>query len=148
MPFVPIISTFWVGRHDERTGIALSTRWGTDCVEWVYQCWAVPSHPSEPSASVDHRRREFGLRIRELRRDRSWTQEELAHAAGLDRKTINRLEQGRHSPAIDRVFLLADALGVRPGSLFDPPRRPVSGTTAVSGTAAPRRSQSPATLDH
>lgn len=36
---------------------------------------------------------------------------------------MNRLEQGRHSPAIDRVFLLADAFGVEPAELFVRPER-------------------------
>lgn len=31
---------------------------------------------------------------------------------GLDRKTINRIEQGTHSTLVDHLLLIADALGV------------------------------------
>ena len=46
------------------------------------------------------------------------TQEQLAHAAGLDRKTVNRIENGAYSPALDRIFLIADALALPPAELF------------------------------
>ncbi|MBB5803567.1 DNA-binding XRE family transcriptional regulator [Saccharothrix ecbatanensis] len=47
-----------------------------------------------------------------------WTQGPLAEACGFDRKTVNRIENGRQSPSLDRVFVLADALGVQPLALF------------------------------
>ncbi|MEO6087309.1 MAG: helix-turn-helix transcriptional regulator [Umezawaea sp.] len=60
----------------------------------------------------------FGHRVATLRLDADWTQEQLAEASGFDRKTINRIENGRHSPSLDRVFVLAIALGVEPVELF------------------------------
>ncbi|WP_371320770.1 helix-turn-helix transcriptional regulator [Saccharothrix yanglingensis] len=39
-------------------------------------------------------------------------------ASGFDRKTVNRIENGRHSPSLDRVFILAHALDVQPLELF------------------------------
>lgn len=53
-----------------------------------------------------------------LRTKAQWTQERLAEASGFDRKTINRIENGQHSPSLDRVFVLAYALGVEPVELF------------------------------
>ena len=53
-----------------------------------------------------------------LRQRLEWTQEKLAEASGLDRKTINRIENGRHSPSLDRVLVLAYALGAEPRELF------------------------------
>jgi transcriptional regulator with XRE-family HTH domain len=38
----------------------------------------------------------------------------------MERKTIVRIERGLHSPVLDRVFLLADALQVSPADLFLP----------------------------
>ncbi|MFJ4826369.1 helix-turn-helix transcriptional regulator [Streptomyces bacillaris] len=38
-------------------------------------------------------------------------QEGLAGRAGLDRKTVNRLEQGTTSPLLDHLLVIADALG-------------------------------------
>ncbi|MFH8289118.1 helix-turn-helix transcriptional regulator [Streptomyces sp. NPDC018059] len=40
------------------------------------------------------------------------TQERLGEGAGLDRKTVNRIEQGTHAPLVDHLLLIADALGV------------------------------------
>jgi transcriptional regulator with XRE-family HTH domain len=66
-------------------------------------------------------RTRFGHRIAALRLQRDWTQEQLAEASGFDRKTVNRIENGRHSPSLDRVFILADALGIQPPELFHRP---------------------------
>jgi len=62
--------------------------------------------------------------VRALRAAREWTQEDLAHRAGFDRKSINRLENGAYSPSLDRVAVLADALGVPVSELVRPMDRP------------------------
>ncbi|WP_082404181.1 helix-turn-helix transcriptional regulator [Saccharothrix sp. NRRL B-16348] len=69
-------------------------------------------------AHLAENRTQFGHRIAALRLQYGWTQEQLAEASGFDRKTVNRIENGRHSPSLDRVFILADALGVQPLELF------------------------------
>ncbi|WP_264484676.1 helix-turn-helix domain-containing protein [Streptomyces longhuiensis] len=40
------------------------------------------------------------------------TQETLAEQAGLDRQSINRIEQGHASPILDNLIRIADGLGV------------------------------------
>ncbi|MEU4768780.1 helix-turn-helix transcriptional regulator [Actinosynnema sp. NPDC023794] len=75
-----------------------------------------PNHPH-----LTENRTQFGHRIAALRLQRNWTQEQLAEAGGFDRKTVSRIENGRHSPSLDRVFVLADALGVQPPELFHSP---------------------------
>lgn len=62
----------------------------------------------------------FGERMRELRSRAGLTQDGLADAAGMDRKTVNRMEMGRHSPNIPALLALASALAVLPGALLDP----------------------------
>lgn len=64
------------------------------------------------------RRKALGERVRELRLAKEWTQEDLAHETGFDRKSINRLETAAYSPAVDRLFVLADALGVPAAELL------------------------------
>ncbi|MFD0204733.1 MULTISPECIES: helix-turn-helix domain-containing protein [Saccharothrix] len=76
----------------------------------------MPASPVHPHLAENRAR--FGHRLAALRQGREWTQEQLAEASGFDRKTINRIENGRHSPSLDRVFVLADALGVAPLELF------------------------------
>jgi transcriptional regulator with XRE-family HTH domain len=53
-----------------------------------------------------------------LRTGCGWTQEDLAELLGVDRKTINRLENGTFSLSLDRVFQLAVAFNVEPAALF------------------------------
>ncbi|MFD6432802.1 helix-turn-helix transcriptional regulator [Streptomyces venezuelae] len=40
------------------------------------------------------------------------TQEALGERAGLDRQSINRIEQAHASPLLDNLVRIADALGV------------------------------------
>jgi transcriptional regulator with XRE-family HTH domain len=50
--------------------------------------------------------------------DTSWWQAEAVRGTLVRRKTINRIENGCHSPSPDRVFVLAAVLGVEPLELF------------------------------
>lgn len=69
--------------------------------------------PSDPLPDrVLTRRRQIGDHIRAARTERKLSQEKLAEAAGLDRKTVNRIEQGTHATLIDHLLLIADALEV------------------------------------
>lgn len=47
------------------------------------------------------------------------TQEQLGERADVDRKTINRIENGMYSPHMDKVFQIADALSVPARDLFE-----------------------------
>jgi transcriptional regulator with XRE-family HTH domain len=76
----------------------------------------VPASILPPELVVS--RRLFGARLRQLREDAKLSQEALAEAAGLDRKTVSRLEGGVHSTLLDHVFTLAAALGTPPAALF------------------------------
>lgn len=65
------------------------------------------------------RRLVFGGNVRRYRQELGISQEQLAVSAGVDRKTINRVEQGVHSVRLDNVWLIADALEVDVRELFD-----------------------------
>lgn len=67
--------------------------------------------PTDPlPARVLARRQAIGDHIRAARTECKITQERLAELVGVDRKTINRIEQGAHATSIDRLILIADAL--------------------------------------
>lgn len=69
--------------------------------------------PSDPlPAWVLTRRREIGDNVRAARERKKLTQEKLGELVGLDRKTINRIEQGTHGTLIDHLLLVAQTLGV------------------------------------
>jgi transcriptional regulator with XRE-family HTH domain len=70
----------------------------------------VPSAP--PPDWVLDRRRAIGDHIRTVRREARLTQEKLAELAGLDRQSINRIEQGHQAAIIDNLIRIADALDV------------------------------------
>jgi transcriptional regulator with XRE-family HTH domain len=76
----------------------------------------VPTDPLPPW--VLEVRQQVGDRVREERTARGWSQEQLAHAASLDRKTIYRIERAQYGTRIDHLVLIAGALGVPVGSLF------------------------------
>lgn len=49
--------------------------------------------------------------VKALRRERNWTQEELAQKAHVSRQTIISLEQGRYDPSIHLAFRLSRIFG-------------------------------------
>ncbi|HEV2891939.1 MAG TPA: helix-turn-helix transcriptional regulator [Frankiaceae bacterium] len=63
-------------------------------------------------------RRAFGDRVRELRKERGWTQEVLAEAAGMGRGYLAEIEGGRRAATIDTIHRIAIALGVTIADLF------------------------------
>ncbi len=74
--------------------------------------------PSSPER-VQERRLTFGDAVRERRLAAGLTQEELAELAGVDRKSISRMETGAYSPSLDRVWRVADALQITLSDFFD-----------------------------
>lgn len=59
-----------------------------------------------------------GQRLRVLRLDKGLTQMQLGTRAGIDNKTISRIENGRYPTSIDQIARLARALGVPSYNLF------------------------------
>lgn len=53
-----------------------------------------------------------GDTIKTLRKEKLWSQEELAEHSGLSLRTIQRLEKGQSQPQPHSIKSLADALGV------------------------------------
>jgi DNA-binding XRE family transcriptional regulator len=78
------------------------------------------SKPSETSLKrdVQNMRNELADRLLALRSKDDLSQAALAQMAGVDRKTINRIENGHFSPALDTLVRLSSALSVTPSSLL------------------------------
>ena len=62
----------------------------------------------------------LGRRVQELRKERGWSQQRLASAAGLDRTYLGTVEQGKQNITIGAALKLADALDTSLGELLDP----------------------------
>jgi transcriptional regulator with XRE-family HTH domain len=64
-------------------------------------------------------RRAFGLRVRELRKAQSLSQEALADRAGIHRTYMSDLERGGRNVGLDNIYAVAEALGVSPAAFFE-----------------------------
>lgn len=79
---------------------------------------------------------DLAARVRALRKERGWTLEQAAQAAGLARSTLSKIENGQMSPTYDGLKKLAEGLGISVPQLFTPPRHGAPGgrmTTTRSG---------------
>lgn len=54
----------------------------------------------------------FGKRVRLLRLDRGWTQEELAHRTGLNRSYMSEVERGKSDVSLSTLQKIAKTLGI------------------------------------
>jgi len=67
---------------------------------------------------VKDMRKVLAERLFELRSAEELSQARLAEIAGVDRKTINRIENGHFSPALDTIVRLSVALGISSSDLL------------------------------
>ena len=61
----------------------------------------------------------FGKVLRAVRREVGLTQEQLAHAAEIDRTFVSLIERGERQPTVRVIFRLAEALRVTPSRLME-----------------------------
>jgi transcriptional regulator with XRE-family HTH domain len=61
----------------------------------------------------------LGERIRELRKSRGLTQEQLAELVEIEQKHVSRLELGKSYPTIERLEKIAQAVNVPLQTFFD-----------------------------
>jgi len=62
---------------------------------------------------------QFGQRVRESRRARGMSQEELADASGLDRSYIGGVERGERNVSLVNIMKISKALGVSGKDLLE-----------------------------
>lgn len=58
----------------------------------------------------DNIRKALGQRIKQLRKDKGWTQKELANQINTSYAQLNKYEAGQNTPPLDRLVLLAETL--------------------------------------
>ena len=59
-------------------------------------------------------------RLRVLRAERGWSQQELADQLGVSRQTVNAIETGRYDPSLPLAFRIARAFGASVEEVFEP----------------------------
>jgi len=62
--------------------------------------------------------RALGKRVRELRKERSYSQEKLAELAGIHENHVRRIEGGTANPSFLVLVKLAKALRIAPAELL------------------------------
>jgi transcriptional regulator with XRE-family HTH domain len=60
----------------------------------------------------------FGTNVREARKARGWTQEDLAHETGLAVVQVSRIERGKREIRLTTLLRLVDAFGVTANDLL------------------------------
>ena len=71
--------------------------------------------------------------LRELRKARGWTQEDLAIELSVSRQTVNALEAGRYDPSLPLAFAIARLFDRTIEEVFDDGREPPLRATRVPG---------------
>lgn len=96
-------------------------------------------------ASVSDLLSNFGSRVRQIRKARGWTQEELARRAEVGWKYLGTVERGERNLTLKNIERIARALGVDIGQLFlfpgeegsPPPELDVNRLTGALASADP-----------
>jgi putative transcriptional regulator len=57
-------------------------------------------------------------RVKALRSARGWTQEQLAHAVGVSRQSINSIERDRYVPSLELALTFARIFGCSTDQIF------------------------------
>jgi transcriptional regulator with XRE-family HTH domain len=63
-------------------------------------------------------RKQLGQRIRQLRKARGWTQQDVAEKANLDPKYLGAVERGERNITVDNIEKIAAGFGLEAQQLF------------------------------
>jgi putative transcriptional regulator len=57
-------------------------------------------------------------RLKVLRAERDWSQQDLADALGVSRQSVNAIETGKYDPSLPLAFRIADLFSMRIEEIF------------------------------
>lgn len=57
-------------------------------------------------------------RLRVLRAEREWSQQQLAEALEVSRQSVNAIETGKYDPSLPLAFKIADVFGLPIEQIF------------------------------
>lgn len=67
---------------------------------------------------METKTKKIAKRLKQYRLDAGMSQQEVADNAGIDRKTVNRIENLHFLPNIDTLLRLAKAFSINPADIF------------------------------
>ena len=62
-------------------------------------------------------------RLKVLRAERSWSQQDLAERLEVSRQSVNAIETGKYDPSLPLAFRIAELFGLPIEEVFVPPSR-------------------------
>ena len=62
-------------------------------------------------------------RLKDLRAERGWSQQELAGLLDVSRQSVNAIETGRYDPSLPLAFKIAELFGLPIESVFTSPSK-------------------------
>lgn len=65
-------------------------------------------------------------RLRVLRAERSWSQQDLAERLDVSRQSVNAIETGKYDPSLPLAFRIAELFGLPIEEIFVSPSRDAS----------------------
>lgn len=57
-------------------------------------------------------------RLKVLRAERDWSQQDLGDKLGVSRQSVNAIEKGRYDPSLPLAFKIADVFGLTIEEIF------------------------------
>jgi putative transcriptional regulator len=57
-------------------------------------------------------------RLKVLRAERDWSQQDLADRIGVSRQSVNAIEKGRYDPSLPLAFRISDVFGLPIEAIF------------------------------
>jgi len=57
-------------------------------------------------------------RLKVLRAERDWSQQDLADRLGVSRQSVNAIEKGRYDPSLPLAFTIAETFGLTIEEIF------------------------------
>ena len=62
-------------------------------------------------------------RLRQLRAERNWSQQDLAQRLDVSRQSVNAIETGKYDPSLPLAFRIAELFGLAIEEMFESPSR-------------------------
>ncbi|MEL7197984.1 MAG: helix-turn-helix transcriptional regulator [Pseudomonadota bacterium] len=59
-------------------------------------------------------------RLKVLRAERDWSQQDLAERLGVSRQSVNAIEKGRYDPSLPLAFSISDVFELPIEKIFSP----------------------------
>ena len=68
---------------------------------------------------MDFNKKNFGLRLKEIRKGKGYTQENLCDIANIDISNYSKMETGKVTPSLQALYKILKGADIEPNELFE-----------------------------